>query len=187
MLRLLVVRHGQTDFNAVRRYQGATDVALNATGVQQAEALAQRLRAYEIDVIVSSPLERALQTARIIARTLPCNIQVMSQFAERRMGVYEGLTPEEAQARYPELWRQGITRQMNQAPPEGETILEVGYRVLEGLDRLKKRYSNKTVLLVAHAFVARMIYGIINRVSDEQFYGYRLENGEIAEYHLIDK
>ena len=88
MLRLLVVRHGQTDSNAERRYQGATDVALNATGVRQAEALAQRLRAYEIDVIVSSPLERALQTARIIARTLPGDVQVMRQFAERSMGVY---------------------------------------------------------------------------------------------------
>jgi probable phosphoglycerate mutase len=73
---------------------------------------------------------------------------------------------------------------MNQAPPGGETILEVGCRVLEGLDQLKQRHSNETVLLVAHAFVGRVIYGIINRVSDEQFHAYRLENGEIAEYHL---
>ncbi len=184
MLRLLVVRHGQTDFNAERRYQGATDVALNATGVRQAEALAQRLSTYEIDVIVASPLERALQTARIVARAVPCDIQVMKHFRERSVGVYEGLTPEEAQARYPELWEQAITRQLNQAPIGGETILEVGCRVLEGLGCLKQRHSNETVLLVTHAFVARMIYGIINRVSDEQFYGYRLENSEIAEYHL---
>jgi probable phosphoglycerate mutase len=184
MLRLLVVRHGQTDFNAERRYQGAIDVALNATGVRQAEALGQRLPMDEIDVVISSPFERALQTARIIARTLPCDVQVMEHFRERSVGVYEGLTPEEAQARYPELWRQAITRQLNQAPPGGETILEVGCRVLEGLGQLTKQHSNETVLLVTHAFVARMIHGIINRLSDEQFYSYRLENGEIAEYHL---
>jgi broad specificity phosphatase PhoE len=184
MLRLLVVRHGQTDFNTERRYQGAIDVALNATGVRQAEALVQRLPMDEIDVIVSSPLERALQTARIIAQTLPRDVQVMEHFRERSVGVYEGLTPEEVKAKYPGLWEQRLTRQMNQTPPGGETIMEVGCRVLEGLAQLKQQHSNKTVLLVAHAFVARVIYGIINRVSDEQFYSYRLENGEIAEYHL---
>jgi len=184
MLRLLVVRHGQTDFNAQRRYQGTTDVALNATGVRQAEALAQRLRADVIDAIVSSPLERALQTARIIAQAVPRDMQVMEHFRERSVGVYEGLTSEEVKVKYPDLWGQRLTRQMNQTPPGGETMLEVGCRVLEGLGQLKERHSNETVVLVTHAFVARMIYGIINRVSDEQFYGYRLENGEIAEYHL---
>jgi broad specificity phosphatase PhoE len=184
MLRLLVVRHGQTDFNAQRRYQGAIDVALNATGIRQAEALAQRLRADAIDAIVSSPFKRALQTARVIARAVPRDVQVMEHFRERSVGVYEGLTSDEVKARYPDLWGQHLTRQMNQAPPGGETILEVGCRVLEGLDQLKQRHSNETVLLVAHAFVGRVIYGIINRVSDEQFHAYRLENGEIAEYHL---
>ncbi len=184
MLRLLVVRHGQTDFNAQRRYQGAIDVALNAAGVRQAEALAQRLPTDEIDAIISSPLERALQTARIIAQTLSCDVQVMEHFRERSVGVYEGLTSEEVKAKYPDLWGQRLTRQMNQTPPGGETILEVGCRVLEGLGQLKERYSGKTVLLVTHAFVARVIYGIMNRVSDEQFYSYRLENGEVAEYHL---
>ncbi len=184
MLRLLVVRHGQTDYNAQRRYQGAIDVALNATGVRQAEALAQRLPADEIDVIISSPLERALQTARIIAQSLPCDVQVMEHFRERSVGVYEGLTSEEVKAKYPDLWGQRLTRQMNQTPPGGETILEVGCRVEEGLGQLKERYPNKTVLLVAHAFIARVIYGIVNDVSDEQFYAYRLENGEVAEYHL---
>ena len=184
MLRLLVVRHGQTDFNAQRRYQGAIDVGLNAAGIRQAEALARRLQADKIDAIVSSPLERALQTARIIAQAVPRDVQVMEHFRERSVGVYEGLTSEEVKAKYPDLWGQHLTRQMNQAPPGGETMLEVGCRVLEGLGQLKQRHSNETVLLVAHAFVARVIYGIVNRVSDEQFYGYRLENGEIAEYHL---
>jgi probable phosphoglycerate mutase len=184
MLRLLVVRHGQTDFNAQQRYQGAIDIALNATGIHQAEALARRLRAEAIDAIVSSPLERALQTARIIAQAVPCDVQVMEHFRERGIGVYEGLTLEEVKARYSDLWGQRLTRQMNQAPPGGETILEVGARVLEGLGQLKQRHANETVLLVAHAFVARVIYGIISRVSDEQFYGYRLENGAIAEYCL---
>ncbi len=184
MLRLLVVRHGQTDFNAERRYQGAIDVALNATGVRQAEELVQRLPISEIDVIVSSPLKRALQTARIIAQTLPCDVHVMEHFRERSLGVYEGLTSEEVKAKYPDLWGRRLTRQMNQAPPGGETVFELGCRVLEGLGQLKQQHSNETVLLVAHAFVARMIYGLTNRVSDEQFYGYRLENGEIAEYHL---
>lgn len=184
MPHLFVVRHGQTDFNAERRYQGAIDVPLNATGVQQAEALAKQLQQHDIDVIVSSPLKRASDTARILAETLKCDIELMGQFAERSVGVYEGLTPREVQQRHPQLWAKIVTRQINDAPPGGETILEVGCRVLEGLNQLKKRYGDKKVLLVTHGYIARALYGIFNRVSDEQFYGYLPDNCEIAECSL---
>ena len=184
MLKLLVVRHGQTHFNTERRFQGAIDTELNAIGLQQARAVARQLQDYEIDVIVSSPLERALQTAEIVADTISLGIHVMEQFAERNVGVYEGLTPEEAHEKYPEWWEQSSTRQLHMAPPGAENILELGCRVMDGLNQMRERYEGKTVLLVTHGYVGRMIYGILNRVSDEQFHKYRLENGEIAEYIL---
>lgn len=184
MPRLLVVRHGQTDFNAESRYQGSIDIPLNATGVQQAEEAAQQLRAIDIDIVVSSPLRRALGTAEIIARSVRCDVEILGQFAERRLGVYEGLTSQEVQDRYPDLWTRIVTRQINDAPPGGETILEVGHRVFEGLNQLKQRHGDKTVLLVTHGLITRMLHGIFNRVSDEQFYSYLLGNCEIVEYSL---
>ena len=185
MSQLFVVRHGQTDWNAEYRYQGATDVVLNATGRQQANEVARRIHQhYTIDTVVSSPLKRAQETADIIATTLHSDVRIMEQFGERNVGVYEGLTPQEAQERYPDVWAQNVTRQLNTAPPGGETILEVGARVLDGLNHLQTHYQGKHVLLVAHGYIARMIYGIINRVSDEQFHNYRLKNGEVAMYRL---
>lgn len=184
MPHLFVVRHAQTDFNDERRYQGAIDVALNATGVQQAKALAKRLQTYQLDAIVSSPLKRALGTARILARTLRRDIEIAEEFRERSLGVYEGLTPEEVQEAYPELWAGSVTRQINDAPPREETILEVGYRVLEGLNQLKQRYGDKNVLLVTHGFIARVLHGVFNRISDEQFYSYGLDNCEVVEYYM---
>jgi 2,3-bisphosphoglycerate-dependent phosphoglycerate mutase len=185
MSQLFVLRHGQTDWNAESRYQGATDVVLNAIGRQQANEVAMWIRRnHTIDTVVSSPLNRAQETALIIATTLHRDVRMMEQFAERHVGVYEGLTPQEAQARYPDVWAQNITRQLNTAPPGGETILEVGARVRDGLNYLGTHYQGKNILLVAHGYIARMIYGIVNRVSDDQFHSYRLGNGEIAVHQL---
>ena len=190
MLKLLVVRHGQTHFNSERRYQGATDTELNTIGSQQARSVARQMLDYEVDVIVSSPLKRALQTAEVVAETIAREedsareIAVMEQFAERSVGVYEGLTPEEAHEKFPEWWEQNSTRQIHMAPPGAESILELGCRVMHGLNQIRERYAGKTVLLVTHGYVGRMIYGILNRVSDESFHQYRLENGEVAEYSL---
>jgi probable phosphoglycerate mutase len=185
MKQLLIVRHGQTDWNAQGLYQGASDVELNHAGRRQALEIASRLGdRYAIDVIVSSPLRRAVETAEIIASVLSLNVHTMDQFAERNAGVYEGLTPAEAKTKYPEVWAQNITRQLHMAPPGGETILEVGARVLDGLRELRARFAGKHVLLVAHGYVARMLFGIIRQVPDEEFHGYRLENGEVTEYRF---
>ena len=146
--------------------------------------MARQLQDYEIDAIVSSPLKRAHQTAEIVAEGVACEIDVMAQFAERSVGVYEGLTPEEAHAKYPEWWEHNSTRQIHEAPPGAESILELGCRVMDGLNQIRERYDGKTVLLVTHGYVGRMIFGILNRVSDEVFHKYRLENGEVAEYSL---
>jgi broad specificity phosphatase PhoE len=185
MAQLYVVRHGQTDWNVQNRYQGASDVVLNATGRQQANEVAERIQQnYTVDIVVSSPLRRARETADIIATVLNIDVCIMKQFTERNVGVYEGLTPVEAKSRYPEIWAQNITRHLNTAPIGGETILEVGSRILDGLNHIKMHYQSKNVVLVAHGYVARMINGILNRVSDDLFHSYRLENGEIAAHQF---
>ncbi|OGO06955.1 MAG: hypothetical protein A2Y73_09240 [Chloroflexi bacterium RBG_13_56_8] len=183
MSRFFIVRHGQTDYNAQGRYQGSTDIDLNEVGVEQAKAAAECLKECSIDVIVSSPLKRALSTARIIAEIIGCDdVHVMEQFAERRMGVLEELTREEALERYPEIYDKHVPRQIHDAPPGGETPLECGVRVFEGLRQIQERYPNQNVLLVAHGFVGKFVRCFFQHVSDEEFWGHLLKNGEIAEY-----
>jgi probable phosphoglycerate mutase len=183
MKQLLVVRHGQTDWNAEGRYQGASDVVLNEVGRAQAREVANSIRErYSVDCVVASPLRRAFETAEIIAAVLGLAVHVTEQFRERDVGVYEGLLRSEARARYPDAWAENITRHLHTAPRGGESILEVGARVMDGLQKLRVAYPGQCVLLVAHGYVARMVFGIVNRVTDEAFHAYSLGTGEVAAY-----
>lgn len=154
-MKLLVVRHGETQLNAERRYVGALDPELNANGVAQAQALRSILPG-TIDVVVCSPL-RAVQTAEIVCRGRSKEPMIDCAFRERNVGVFEGLTQEEANVRFPDLWVQNITRVWHRAPTDGETIAEVVERVAAGLCRLYESHQGRIITLVAHGFVAKVI------------------------------
>ncbi|TBU88856.1 histidine phosphatase family protein [Stutzerimonas kirkiae] len=176
-MRLLVIRHGQTAYNLEQRYLGALDPPLNATGIRQAEALRDSLPG-DIDILISSPLLRARQSARILAQGRP--VEIEEAFRERHVGVFEGLTSAEAQARFPEAWQRNITRQWQAAPEGGETIAAVFERVGQGLERLLRRDPQATVALVAHGFVAKVIRAIA--LGDRRdLFDWQLDNAQYCE------
>ena len=177
MTRLLVVRHGQTQFNAEHRYLGALDPELNATGVAQAEALRAALPA-QLDAVLCSPLRRAWQTAEIICDDRDWTPQVHADFRERHVGVFEGLTQKEACTLYPALWAQNITRQWHAAPTGGETIAEVVDRVSHGLKVIAEQHKGQTVALVAHGFVAKVARAV-SLAGFDDFFDWQLENGAV--------
>ena len=92
MIRVLLVRHGETDWNAQRRYQGQTDVPLNEAGRRQADALAERLAGEEISAVLSSDRQRARQTALAIAAPHGLPVQEEPRMCEIALGDWEGLT-----------------------------------------------------------------------------------------------
>jgi len=95
-------------------------LSLNSAGINQAKELAEKIKDLQIDVVISSPLKRTMETAHIIA---PNKKIVMDEyFIERSIGIYEGLTKQEAKNKYPDLYNRNITRIFNEAPPQGETI-----------------------------------------------------------------
>ena len=177
MTRLLVVRHGQTQFNAEHRYLGALDPELNANGVAQAEALRAALPA-QLDAVLCSPLRRAQQTAEIFCEGRGWTPQVRAAFRERHVGVFEGLTQKEAQPLYPDLWAQNITRHWYGAPTGGETIAEVVERITCGLQDVAEQHKGQTVVLVAHGFVAKVIRAV-NHAGFDDFFEWQLENGTV--------
>jgi probable phosphoglycerate mutase len=194
---LYVTRHGETDFNVQKRYTGSTDIPLNMKGVEQAEELANKLSSVNIkfDVIISSPLLRAKQTAEIIHKSIhkSCDVPLMiiEEFAEINVGVYEGLTREEAQMQYPETWarladifKKSGSRPLDDAPAGGETFRQFDARVAAGLTRLKTEYAeNKNgVLLVCHGGTARMINRQLRELSFKEMDAFVMGNCEIEEY-----
>ncbi len=180
---LFVVRHGRTALNAEDRYLGALDPPLDDHGLRQAAELARLLHG-QADILACSPRLRARQTAAAMAAAWGIPVRSIAQFAERHVGVYEGLTREEAQAAYPALWEQDITRQWDRAPTGGESIEAVFARVSEGLSLLHRDHAGRNVVLVAHGFVARVIRAIVTGMSWQEFFRYSLKNGEVALYAL---
>lgn len=187
MSKLYVIRHGETDFNVQGRYTGSTDVPLNQKGISQAKRIAEKLVDYQIDIIISSSLTRAVQTADYIKEMINKPVIVMADFRERCSGIYEGLTKNEAMRRYPDAWAKQSTRQLDGAPTGGETIRECRNRIVKGLEKVKISYADKNILLVCHGFVSREINRFYKNLSDEETFSFNLGNCEIAEYELINE
>ncbi|MBW2272910.1 MAG: histidine phosphatase family protein [Deltaproteobacteria bacterium] len=163
--RIIVVRHGETEGQSSIRYHGITDVPLSDEGREQIRHLASTLPAEGYDVVVSSPLRRALETAEIIAPSSP--VRVEPAFREIDFGRWEGLTAEEIEARDPELFREWRTRGTEFDFPEGEPRAAFRARVREGIDALVAdgAHEGDSALIAAHKGVFRTIVERLTRES----------------------
>ena len=177
-MKLLVVRHGRTDWNNLGKIQGIVDTNINEEGIKQAEALAEKLKNEKIDLIISSPLKRALQTASIINQG-KTTIITDDRIIERDFGEYEGKTKGEFDKI--ELWGYRTNTKFEKA----ENIQEMYKRVYGFLDDIKNKYSSKTILLVIHGGVSVALNSYFEGIPPEETPTKgSLQNGEIREYEL---
>ncbi len=151
---LLLVRHGETDWNAAGRWQGHTDVPLNANGRAQALALAGRLRAEGVRAIGSSDLSRARGTAEILGEALGLEVAVLDPaLRERAYGAWEGLTRAQCESGYPREWARHVG-DPQLAPPGGESMEALLARVVPAIHGAAERLD-APALLVTHGGVMR--------------------------------
>jgi len=184
---MFVIRHGETDSNKEGQYLGKMDESLNAIGINQAKKLAEKTSDLDIKIIYCSPLKRAVETAEFIKINHGCEVVIDKHFIERSIGVYEGLTKEEAKNKYPDLYAKNITRIFNDAPPNGETINEVIKRVFAGLNEIKNQNKFSNILISTHGFIAKVINKYFNpQLSDQEFFDFILANAEIKTYNFDD-
>jgi probable phosphoglycerate mutase len=148
--RIVLVRHGETDWNATGRLQGQSDTPLNAVGHEQARRAAQRLVCEPVRALYSSDLARAFQTARIIGQILGLTVVTSPRLRERRYGAWEGLTSAEIQARYPEQFAAWRARSPDFAPPQGETRSQLLTRGLAELHAIARRHMGEMAVVVTH-------------------------------------
>jgi ribonuclease H / adenosylcobalamin/alpha-ribazole phosphatase len=155
--RLLLLRHGQTELSVQRRYSGRGNPALTEVGRRQAGAAAQYLaQRGGIAAVVSSPLQRAYDTAAAAAKALGLDVTVDDDLIETDFGVWEGLTFTEAAERDPELHRRWL-RDTSTAPPDGESFDDVLERVCRARERVIAAHQGATVLLVSHVTPIKML------------------------------
>jgi ribonuclease H / adenosylcobalamin/alpha-ribazole phosphatase len=146
----LLLRHGQTALSIERRFAGRGDIPLTDVGLEQAAAAAARLaRRGNIDLVLTSPLQRTRQTASAVAKAAGVPIAEDIDLAETDFGSWEGLSFAEVMARWPDEMAAWMA-DADAAPPGGESFAAVAVRVNAALDRLLAAYQGQTVVVVSH-------------------------------------
>ena len=183
MVHLFLVRHGETDWNLERRYQGQTDTPLNEAGRRQVERLARRLAGCPFDAVYTSDLKRARETAEAIAARLGIPIQPDPRLREMRFGILEGLTFDEAQARYPEVaaaWLANRERPF----PGGETFSQFSARVQGFLDEIRQAHDGQTILLVSHGGPIKEMLRLALGMPAGGQWVFQIDNASVSELKL---
>lgn len=158
MTEILLVRHGETEWNQQHRMQGQHDSPLTATGLQQARQLARRLKEVAFSVLYSSDLGRAHQTARCIADLTGHEIIADRDLRERSFGIFEGLTNVEIETRFPDHYAPFARREPDFVMPGGESARQFRARCVGCLERIAGRHEGDTVVVVSHGLVLDALY-----------------------------
>ncbi|VEG25646.1 histidine phosphatase family protein [Actinomyces howellii] len=180
MTRLVLWRHGQTDYNAQGRIQGRVDIPLNEAGLAQARAAAPAIEGLEPVRIVSSPLARARQTAEVLSEAAGIDVETDEDLIERAFGAFEGMTRAEMKARLPReyrAWRAGLDPESIGVEPRDVAARRVG----GALERVAERSGEATVVVVAHG--AALTLGTTHLLGMEptDWFGLRgMDNGRHA-------
>jgi probable phosphoglycerate mutase len=157
--QLLFIRHGETDWNRQQRFQGQIDVPLNDTGHAQAERLGQRLASTPFDVLISSDLTRAQETAAPLARAWGLQPQLLPGLREQHFGEWEGLDVPTIKARHSALWPQWLAHDGDFClPGGGESLRRFHARVLTAVQQAVAQHPGRRLALVTHGGVLDMLW-----------------------------
>lgn len=174
MTHICLIRHGETDWNVLGKLQGRTDTVLNDRGIMQAQQCTKHLKEMNWDVIITSPLLRAKQTAMILNEEIKVPLLEMEAFMERSFGDVEGMTAQKRMSAFPD-----------RIYPNQEDTHSLNHRVMNGIEEINQRYGQSKVILVAHGAVISTI--LANLSSGEIGSGKtNLINGSLSNIHFSE-
>ncbi len=180
-MNLYVIRHGQTEWNVLKKMQGSADIPLNEKGIEQAYITKEKLKNINIDIVFCSPLKRARKTAEIISDNNDLEIVIADELTERCYGEFEGIS--KSAFDYNEFW----SYNKNKNYVKAENIQSFFDRVYKFLDKLKDKYSDKNILIVTHAGVVKVIECYANgMLADEEIGPFLPENCSVSEYIIAE-
>lgn len=178
MTRFLLIRHGETLWNREQRIQGQSNSELSPEGVDQARAAAACLRDEEAELLVSSDLERTMQTAAPIAAATGLAVEAHAGLRERAFGIFEGLTLTEIAERFPDHHARWRSRDPAYAMPGGESLQQMRLRIKAALEGLAMR-GHRKVLVVTHGGVLDAVYRLATGTPDEARRDWPLVNASV--------
>ncbi len=166
---IYLIRHGEIDKSSPRSFLGQTDLPLNDNGIQQAKALRKHLQHISFTRVISSPLQRAVQTAALVSGISTESIQQIDGLKEINLGAWEGLTVEQLQNRFPGAYEQRGQDLEFYRPQKGESFADLANRCCSALLALAEAYTG-TLLVVAHAGANRVLLSRVQQKPLQQIF-----------------
>jgi broad specificity phosphatase PhoE len=179
-MRLILVRHGETAWNKGGRFQGQSTVGLNETGILQARRTAGALLPMKPTALYSSPLPRAIMTAREIGKELSLEVVPLEGIREVDLGDLEGITGEEMKSRYAEFYTQWRRDPSRACFPGGESMLQLQERAWKAIGELERSHPQGVVVVVSHNFAIRTIVCRFMGLPLSRFHRLRVDLGSIG-------
>ena len=185
MTRLILVRHGQTEWNRAERFRGHADVPLNTAGLAQAEATARRIQGvWPVSAVYCSPLSRAARTAQAIAHPLELTEAPVQDLIDIDYGEWQGKTPEEVGSLWPDLLSAWYERPHTVHIPGGESLGEIRVRCRRAVGQVAERHPQECVVVVAHTVINRVILLEVLGLANDRFWRLRQDNCAINEIEM---
>jgi broad specificity phosphatase PhoE len=181
MTTILLIRHGETDWNAEKIFRGRADIELNENGIKQAELLAKHLAGERIVAIYSSPLKRALRTAGIMAGSHQVDVTPALGLLDFDYGEWQGLSHHAVKEKYQTLYAQWLSNPHPLRVPGGESLDDVRGRVLKLIDEVISEYKG-IVALVSHRVVGKVLICALLGLDNSHFWNIRLDTCGITTF-----
>jgi len=181
---ITIVRHGETIWNVEQRLQGQQNSKLSENGILQAELLGNALKKREFDVLISSDLERAIETAKIINQQLLLPHTIHSNLRERSLGIFEGKTMAEIRQKYPDEYLFYKARTPGYVIPNGESIEQLFRRVTTEIEDIAHKFANKKVLIVSHGLVLEMMMYKTFNIDLDKPRVFSINNSSISSFYI---
>jgi broad specificity phosphatase PhoE len=186
MIEIILVRHGETDWNASQIFRGRTDISLNKTGRKQAEMLGEYLSKKKIDIVYSSPLKRAVETAVAIARRQTIEVDTAVNLTDFHFGEWQGLSRREVAEKYPELHRDWLDTPEQVRIPGGESLEDVRSRALPFIEDAVMRCGEGRIVFVSHRVVSKVLICSLLGLELSHFWNIKIDTCGLTRFDCGD-
>jgi broad specificity phosphatase PhoE len=183
MVEIILVRHGETEYNASEIFRGRVDVPLNENGIKQAQLLGEYLSGEKIDIIYSSPLKRAVKTAEAVAGFHQLDVKIEDSLNDIDCGEWQGLTLGEVKERYSELYQDWLDTPEQVKLPGGESLADVRSRALPFVQDAVMRCGEGKIVLVSHRVVHKVLICALLGLDNSSFWSFKLDTGGITRFN----
>jgi broad specificity phosphatase PhoE len=185
MAKLILARHGETAWNAEKIYRGRADIGLDELGIEQAKLLAKYMSNWELQLIYSSPLKRALDTANAVARYHKIAVHIADGLTDFDYGEWQSLPEQEVKRRYPALHKEWLNEPHKVKMPGGESLEDVTRRAIEVVNDVISRHQGNA-LLVSHRVVIKVLICWLLGLDNSRFWDIKQDVGAITIFDYLD-